>query len=314
MCSDLKACDPHLNAGKTALPARGDPIRDNPSARAGCENGHEHATSMRACLLLASCLLFACAAGLPAFAATTGDVQVRLESEDGGYLVWAVNRLAGPVEVMLHADQGVIGEPELPARATVPARSSVLVARVHRTGIAHGGLGLRLDTIPGSVNAAPRDYEYLFPLSSLAPRVEQGWGGRYSHGDAESHHAVDFAADSGTMVIAAREGIVMQVDAGETRPDSSSRDGEANLVRILHDDGSMAVYAHLQPAGVLVQPGQRVRRGQPIGLSGNSGFSSGPHLHFVVQVNRGMHLESIPFRMFSDQGILRFSEPGDVAP
>ena len=64
----------------------------------------------------------------------------------------------------------------------------------------------------------------------------------------------------------------------------------------------MAVYAHLQPGGVLVRTGQRVRRGQPIGLSGNTGFSSGPHLHFVVQVNRGMRLESIPFRMFGRRG------------
>jgi murein DD-endopeptidase MepM/ murein hydrolase activator NlpD len=268
---------------------------------------------MRACRALAVCFLSAFAAALPAFATATGDVLVRLEDEDGRYLVWADNRLAGPVEVMLHAGQGVVGEPELPARATVPAHSSVLVARVHRDGSAGGGLGLRLDTIPGSVNAAPRDYEYLFPLSSPAPRIEQGWGGRYSHGDAENHHAVDFAADDGTTVVAAREGIVMQVDASETAAGEGRRDDDANFVRILHDDGSMAVYAHLQPAGALVQHGQRVRRGQPIGLSGNSGFSSGPHLHFVVQANRGMHLESIPFRMFSNQGILRFSEPAPDA-
>jgi murein DD-endopeptidase MepM/ murein hydrolase activator NlpD len=265
-------------------------------------------------LLMAGCFVCACALGWPAFAVSTHDVQLRLENDDGDTLVWADNRLAGPVEVMLRADAGVTGDPELPARATVPARNSVLVARVHRTGAVRGALGLRLDMVPGSVNATPRDYEYLFPLQSLEPRIEQGWGGRYSHADAENHHAVDFAADSGTMVVAAREGIVMQVDAGEAGTDDARRDGEANLVRILHDDGSMAVYAHLQLDGVLVQPGQRVRRGQPIGLSGNSGFSSGPHLHFVVQVNRGMHLESVPFRMFSRLGILRFGESRDAGP
>ena len=73
--------------------------------------------------------------------------------------------------------------------------------------------------------------------------------------------------------------------------------GRANYVRILHDDGTMGLYAHLRPEGVLVRVGQRVRQGQQIGLSGNTGFTSGPHLHFAVQVNRGMNLLSIPFRM-----------------
>ena len=59
--------------------------------------------------------------------------------------------------------------------------------------------------------------------------------------------------------------------------------------------------------GVLVRVGQRVRAGQQIGLSGNTGFTTGPHLHFAVQVNRGMRLESIPFRMLGPAGPLRIS-------
>ena len=73
--------------------------------------------------------------------------------------------------------------------------------------------------------------------------------------------------------------------------------GRANFVRILHDDGTMALYAHLKTDGVLVRVGQQVQAGQQIGLSGNTGFTTGPHLHFAVQVNRGMRLISIPFRM-----------------
>ena len=46
-----------------------------------------------------------------------------------------------------------------------------------------------------------------------------------------------------------------------------------------------------------VRAGQTVNAGQRIGLSGNTGFSTRPHLHFAVQVNRGMQLVSIPFRM-----------------
>lgn len=250
------------------------------------------------------CLLLA---GATAGAPASDDVRLRIENDAGGYLAWADNTLAGPVEVMLHSDRGdVAGAPALPARATVPARSSVLVARVRRTGGARdGGLGLRLDSVPGSVNARPVDHEYLFPLHAIAPRVAQAWGGGYSHVDAENRRAVDFAAPAGTTVLAARDGVVMQVEMHGT----AGGHGHANLVRILHDDGTMAVYAHLQPDGALVQPGQRVRRGQPIAVSGNSGASTGPHLHFAVQANRGMHLESLPFRMFGPGGILRFSEP-----
>ena len=91
--------------------------------------------------------------------------------------------------------------------------------------------------------------------------------------------------------------------------------GRANFVRILHDDGTMALYAHLKAEAAMVRVGQQVRRGQLIGLSGNTGFTSGPHLHFVLQVNRGMQLRSIPFRMFGPQGILRFgqSRPSDAS-
>src|SRR5690606_150933 len=82
--------------------------------------------------------------------------------------------------------------------------------------------------------------------------------------------------------------------------------GRANYVRILHADGTMALYAHLKPEGVLVRVGQRVRQGQQIALSGNTGFSTAPHLHFVVQANRGMRLESVPFRMYGALGELKF--------
>jgi murein DD-endopeptidase MepM/ murein hydrolase activator NlpD len=103
----------------------------------------------------------------------------------------------------------------------------------------------------------------------------------------------------------------MQIETGFERAGRNAETdaGRANIIRILHNDGTMALYAHLKPEGVLVRVGQRVRKADVIGLSGNTGFSAGPHLHFVVQANRGMSLESMPFRMFGPQGILRFTEP-----
>ena len=77
---------------------------------------------------------------------------------------------------------------------------------------------------------------------------------------------------------------------------------KANHVRILHDDGTMALYAHLDLASVSVRPGGRVRAGQLIARSGNTGFSSGPHLHFAVQQNIGMKLVSVPFKFRTATG------------
>ena len=130
-------------------------------------------------------------------------------------------------------------------------------------------------------------------------RVDQGFGGNFSHDDVQNRHALDFAADIGTPVLAARAGTVMQVEDGFRASGLTAGDYAAapNFIRILHDDGSMALYAHLAADGVQVRVGQQVTTGQRIGLSGNTGFSTGPHLHFVVQVNRGMQLVSIPFRM-----------------
>ena len=101
-----------------------------------------------------------------------------------------------------------------------------------------------------------------------------------------------------TTVLAARDGVVMEIAAGDPRSGTS--------VRVLHDDGSMAVYAHLQAGSIPVSVGERVDAGQRIAHSGNTGFSTAPHLHFAVQANAGMQLRSIPFRMFTDAGELKF--------
>src|SRR5210317_2409820 len=100
----------------------------------------------------------------------------------------------------------------------------------------------------------------------------------------------------GTDVMAARDGVVFEVASTNFKggPDDNEYADLANLVRILHDDGTFAVYAHLNWNTIRVQPGDRVTTGQYIADSGNTGISSGPHLHFAVQRNLGMRVESLP--------------------
>ena len=268
-------------------------------------------------LRIAATVLLACVATAGATKADEAAPEAaaplaRLDVLDRGHgpEAWAENLLSGPVEVLLRArGPAPRAQPALPARATVPARSRRLVAH-----LGHGHAALLLDVVPGHPGAHPRDIEYAWPLGNHELRIAQGWGGGFSHDDDENRHAVDFAVPEGTPVLAAREGVVMQVEArfsgtrtGSTAADGSGQLALANFIRILHDDGTMALYAHLAPGGAQVRQGERVRRGQRIGSSGNTGYSAGPHLHFAVQANRGLRLVSIPFRMFGPGGILRFS-------
>ncbi|HWS76892.1 MAG TPA: M23 family metallopeptidase [Thermomonas sp.] len=228
--------------------------------------------------------------------------RLRVEAGDGEYLAYADNSLAGPIEVLLGftRSSNVLGDPPLPARATVPARGSVLVARLRAVDPGrNGNFELSLVGVPGNPSARPQDVEYMLPLRQPRNRIDQGFGGGFSHGDEQNRYALDFAADIGTPVLAARAGTVMQVESDFSKAGLKKEKygGRANFVRILHDDGSMALYAHLATNGVLARVGQRVGAGQQIGLSGNTGFTTGPHLHFALQVNRGMRLVSIPFRM-----------------
>ncbi|MBE8303922.1 M23 family metallopeptidase, partial [Leptospira borgpetersenii] len=81
---------------------------------------------------------------------------------------------------------------------------------------------------------------------------------------------------------------------------------KANFIQILHKDGSIAEYAHLKYKSVFVQIGQIIQTGDKIALSGNTGFSSAPHLHFhVLRPSIDFQtLESFPTSFETDEGVL----------
>lgn len=105
------------------------------------------------------------------------------------------------------------------------------------------------------------------------------------------HSGQDFAVKSGTAVVAAHGGTVVKAGG------NGAGDGPAygNAVVIKHGNGTFSQYAHLSK--VNVKAGQVVKTGQRIALSGNTGNSSGPHLHFEIRTtaNYGSAIDPVAF-------------------
>ncbi len=93
--------------------------------------------------------------------------------------------------------------------------------------------------------------------------------------------AYDFLMPINSSVVAARAGEVILVE--ERFVDGNRTNGQENFINIRHTDGTIAGYVHLTQNGALVQVGDTVQQGDAIALSGDTGNSSAPHLHFHVQ-------------------------------
>lgn len=147
---------------------------------------------------------------------------------------------------------------------------------------------------------AQHDDSYVYSLPYPAGetfRVTQGYDGRYSH-KGPNRFSIDWGMPEGTPVCAARGGLVVKVKDWSDRsgPDISF-DRYNNFIVIRHDDGTLGQYAHLSKDSAAVKEGDTVQAGDIIARSGNTGFSSGPHLHFsVFKARNGKERESIPIR------------------
>ncbi|WP_330746887.1 M23 family metallopeptidase [Chryseobacterium sp. CP-77] len=130
-----------------------------------------------------------------------------------------------------------------------------------------------------------KDYHYDLPFKKgKSFNIYQGYNGTFSH---QNENSLDFTMPEGTEVIAAREGLVTDlVSTSDIGCPTRSCVDKANYITVLHPDGTFAQYYHLKQNGVKVHIGDQVKKGDVIGLSGNTGWSKGPHLHFVCYLPR----------------------------
>ncbi len=233
--------------------------------------------------------------------------QVRLDirKHAGGEVLLVRNDLHAPVDVQLRLEgvDNALGVPDGTIRRLVPARSEVrLLSLTPRDASRPLRYTPKFSHVLGDPDQQPVAYRYPLPWQGGPFRLTQGANGQYSHQTPQGRYAIDIAMPEGTPIVAARSGTVVRVENSQS---GRGNNPAGNFVRVLHDDGTMSVYLHLQRGSVAVREGQRVETGERLARSGNTGRSTGPHLHFVVQRNVGAAVESIPFE---------FAQPVDSLP
>jgi len=237
------------------------------------------------------------------------EVRLFQREDNAGLALIAKNTFYAPIQLAYRLSQlqNVASNAPRDGLTVLPPRSEVPVIEV---GKAVPGQDISfqyefqfLTGEPGAEHRPAQPYRLPFALSTTVP-VSQAFPDTTTHGDPGSQYAIDFVMPVGTHVFAARDGVVIDVASGffEHGTDLKVDGPRANLIRILHDDGTMALYGHLNWNTIRVVPGQQVARGEYIADSGNTGFTTGPHLHFVVQRNRGGGLVSVPIEFTGAAG------------
>jgi murein DD-endopeptidase MepM/ murein hydrolase activator NlpD len=229
-----------------------------------------------------------------------GNLTVQLVTDRRRVAEWVANGYAFPIAVEIDRSTAHLRESGKLRELVVPPGGTV---RAASWDIADAAGRWRehtdIHTQYGDPRAEAAAYLYALPFAAgESHRVMQGFNGQFSHNGDEAY-AVDFQMPEGTVIRAARDGVVVAYNARATDhsldPEYKQR-RHANWIAVLHADGTLGEYWHLMPGGVSVRIGQRVARGDVLGRSGWTGFSTAPHLHFIVHTAvDGVHARSFAF-------------------
>ena len=214
------------------------------------------------------------------------DVCLHISTGESFGAVEVENRFNVPIGIRIEFSElvNVSSYPPAPVRAVVPAgRSRQVVKLTVLSPYASYRFPFTWSFTYGDPMARhDSGARYRLPFGGKQKRIlTQGQNGRFTH-NGTSAYSYDFGMPIGTPILAARPGRVVEVNDGYTESGVSPEFlDKANAVTILHRDGTFATYAHLDP-GAGVRDGMLVNVGDAIGFSGDTGFSTGPHLHFSV--------------------------------
>lgn len=220
--------------------------------------------------------------------------------------------LAATVTVTIESKNVTVSR-QVPFTIDVVSKNSTELLRLRRNDLIHSRYTWDVHWAPGGRSILPlKKVVYALPYAGPAKyTVIQGAYGDFSHKAGSGfENAIDWQMPVGTKVYAARSGTVIAVK------DDSSLGGAglefvkcANFVVIRHDDDTYGSYQHLRNGGVLVKVGDKVKEGDPIALSGDTGRSTIPHLHFDVFRNiDGYHRVTYPLLFKTEAGLQELQE------
>jgi murein DD-endopeptidase MepM/ murein hydrolase activator NlpD len=149
------------------------------------------------------------------------------------------------------------------------------------------------------------DSSYIYGLpfeDNTAHLLVQGYFGLFTH---KERAALDFKMKRGTKIVAARDGIVIRMKEDGIKGGANRKyRNDGNFIIIQHPDSSRAGYWHLKKDGALVNVGDRVAKGQVIAISGKTGYTAFPHLHFLVWgFDKNGRWQQIPTRFQTSKGV-----------
>lgn len=225
---------------------------------------------------------------------------------ENGYIIYANNKESCPVSVEfnfnlknLKSSKGEVNIFVIPAQTKKFEVTKLELIQNHKA------YGFNYETTYTIGNhflketSSTFNYDLPFPTNK-SYSILQGYDGEFSH---QNKNALDFDMAIGSEILAIRDGVIIKVVDNNNRScPTSSCSRFNNYIVIYHADGSFAEYAHIKYKGATVSKGQKIKKGDIIAYSGNTGWSSGPHLHLEVFMQNIHARKTLPVKFRINDG------------
>lgn len=214
------------------------------------------------------------------------NVEIYYDKTEDGYGIFADNQEYCPVSILLNFDLDNMKSSKGNNKIfTIDARKEKQLITelipINKAKAYKFRYNSRMNLGIHNLSNFDHQFEYQLPFEKNSRfELYQGYNGNFSH---QNQNALDFTMPENTPITAVRDGVVVQVVDVHSKNCGTKECAEFNnFISIYHEDGTFAEYTHITKNGAKVKLGDDVKMGDVVALSGNVGWSRGPHLHLVI--------------------------------